>query len=58
MSNNVRKCKFYLQTADRTNSPLIPNFVELVALMVGGSEVRTLCSTERWKLLVATAYLF
>ena len=24
MSNNVRKCKFYLRTADRTNSPLIP----------------------------------
>ena len=24
MSNNVRKCKFYLRTADHTNSPLIP----------------------------------
>ena len=27
MSNNVRKCKFYLGTADRTNSPLIPIFL-------------------------------
>ena len=26
MSNNVRKCKFYLRTADRTYSPLIPIF--------------------------------
>ena len=24
MSNNVRKCKFFLRTADRSNSPLIP----------------------------------
>ena len=53
MSNNVRKCKFYLWTSDHTKSPLLPQFggckVPMGLLLSCQVFCYCLVSEERWE---------